>query len=426
MIRTFAKSTALAFVTTLLLGASACTVESSSPEGAADVSDGALTVDAQGLIHFADPETFFATLDAVGSMTSSELDAWEDGIGFVSYRREFQRVMARASSAATLDEADALLRANEDIVEVMGDEANPRIKALGYAAVTDRAGLFYVGGTLHKVLPDVVVSSQDGRLDTIDAAIASMGALGMSHLDRMATPAEGVRVARYDGASLSKLQELVPYGCTDYKSAFFVGDDRKVDFDIWTWPYYCADCCGNYYYQVKVEGKLKGFKKNIWGNWTDSNYTTSYQYQNLEFQVTAPQVYGYNGVHSLFNYQPYTVSSSYGGSPGDMKTWTIGTWNVGNMVQNSPINAPYFDKVKGQGKSRGVGNNWAEICCGYAGGCYFPPVCTPRTSCYVGECGTVSDNCGGTLYCGSCGGGTGGGCQIEWQGDSSEYIEQCQ
>jgi len=35
------------------------------------------------------------------------------------------------------------------------------------------------------------------------------------------------------------------------------------------------------------------------------------------------------------------------------------------------------------------------------------PPCTPRTFCNAGECGTVSNGCGGSLDCGTCGGGDG-------------------
>lgn len=408
MNRKFMNGTAMVFVTALLLGTAGCMAEAPDVV-AADVVDDGLAVDAEGVIHFDDKDAFFGTLDRVGTMSPAELDAWEDRIGLVSYRREFERVMALAMNAGSEAEADAILAANDDIVEVSEDEANPRIRASGYAAVVNRAGLFYVEGTIHKVLPDVVLSSEDGRLETIEKTMDSMNPLSMALLDRMATPAEGVRIVRYEGSRLEH-QEVVPYGCTDYKSAFYNTSDRKVDFDIWTWPYYCAGCCGDYYYQVKVQARLRGYKKNFWGNWTD-NYSTSYEYESLEFQVTAPHgITGNNNSYWVFDYQPYIISSSYGASGGDYQTWNFGSWNVGNQVMNSPINAPYFDKVKGRGKSRGTGaGGWAEICCGYAGGCSFGPACVPRSSCYAGECGYVSNNCGGTLYCGSCGGG-GGGC----------------
>jgi hypothetical protein len=238
---------------------------------------------------------------------------------------------------------------------------------------------------------------------------------------------------RYGGAR-SAAQQSVPYGCTDYNSAFYNTSDRKVDFDIWTWDYYCAGCCGNYYHQVVVNGRLRGYKKNWLGNWSDS-YSTSYNYEQLEFQVTAPEVLGYtvgpNGqLVSAFHYQPYLISDLADASPGDWVTWNFGQWNIGHQVQNSPIDAPYFDKVKGRAKSRGTGaNGWAKICCGYAGGCMFEPPCTPRTSCYPGECGTIPNNCGGTIYCGSCGGGGGGGggCDSPQSltGGDQDLIEPC-
>jgi hypothetical protein len=405
------KITALASIAMFLVGITAC-AQSAAPEESS-------VIDAQGAIHFESHEEFFATIDAVGRMTPAELDSWEARRGFVSYRHEFARVMQQVVNAPTPQEADALLLANEDIVELTDDRAEPRIRAFGYSAIVNRSGIFYVEDVIHKVTPDVVISAEDGRLETIDATLASLGEHGTALRESMTTPAEGVRVVRYRGERQERQeQQLVQIGCTDVQTANYRNSDREVDLKIQTSIYTCGGCCGNYYNQVKVEGGMWAFKKNFWGNWVD--YGTTYNYEQLEFQITAPQVVGYsvgpNGqLVSEFNYQPYTLSSLSGASSGgDWVNWSMGTWYVGHQVQNSPINVPYFDKAKGRGKSRGTGENgWAQFCCGYAGGCNFEPACVPRTSCYVGECEYVSDNCGGSLYCGACGGGGGGGCGSE-------------
>jgi hypothetical protein len=195
-----------------------------------------------------------------------------------------------------------------------------------------------------------------------------------------------------------------------------------------TWPYSCSDCCGNSYRQVKVEGKVRGAKKTLFG-W-DYNYNTVYDWKNVEFEMTAPKGipgYGDNVSYWQFNYASYTRSILSGSTGGEKKGWyTFATWNVGDQIKNSPIADPYFNKVKGQGKSRGTGSDgWAEICCGYAGGCNFAPPPGPvcRTSCYVGECGYVNNNCGGTWYCGTCGGG--GSCVVIDKDGTESVIEGC-
>lgn len=404
------KNAVLTGTATLLVGITACAQEDAAP-----VED--LAVDAQGAIHFATHEDFYATIDAVGRMSPAEFDSWEKRHGFVSYRHEFEHVMQQVVNAPTPQAADEILLANDDIVDVTADGAEPRIQPLGYTEIANRSGIFYVEGVIHKVTPDAVIAAEDGRRETIDATLASLDKHGAAVLGTKTPSPAGVRIMPYRNTSEDQQQVvLTNSGCTNEKTAWFNTSDRKVDFYVQTFDYPCSGCCGNFYHQVRVDGNLKGYREQTFGSgWTQNSYNTSYNYDNLEFQIMAPQVSGFgvgpNGqAVSLFSYQPYTMSGLSGASNGDWQTWGIGSWDIGHQVQNSEIAIPYFDKVKGRGKSRGTGENgWAEICCGYAGGCSFPPSCTPRTSCYTGECGYVSDNCGGTLYCGACGGGGGGG-----------------
>jgi hypothetical protein len=401
MSRKLMRCTGLSCVAILLLAGGACSQDRPAPTEDLFVEDGA--------IHFRSPEAFYAVIDAVGRMTPAELDSWEERHGFVSYRREFERVMEQVAAAPTQQASDAILAANDDIVRWTADTADSRIQAFGYTAVVNRKGIFHVEDVIHKVTPDEVISAEDGRLETIEAALAMRGerpgVVGTS-----VTPAAGVRIVRYAGEPRTKL-DAVPYGCTDYKNAFYNTSDRKVEIEMKTYDYACTGCCGNFFHQVVAEGRLKGWKKNWLGNWSN-NYSTSYDYTGVEFEIAAPIVLDYvigpsGQLMSRFNYQDYTVSPGSGSSGSDWVTWHFGTWYVGHQVQNSDIEDPYFKKVKARGKSRGTGaNGWADICCGYAGGCGTG---TCKTTCYPGECGYIDNYCGGTIYCGSCGGGGGGG-----------------
>src|SRR5262245_45540712 len=69
-----------------------------------------------GVVHFRSPDAFFATVEAVGKMSPTALDAWEDRLGFVSYRRELERVMRDVMNVPTSEAADEILAANDDLV----------------------------------------------------------------------------------------------------------------------------------------------------------------------------------------------------------------------------------------------------------------------------------------------------------------------
>ncbi|AKT40524.1 hypothetical protein [Chondromyces crocatus] len=363
-IRTVLASSALV----LLLGQPACAPENTStievtplPSGLPDARKGEVLVDAQGALHFASPQAFFDQIDALNAMTAAEMDAWEDGIGFVSERRRFEEVMAEVAAAETEAEADAILSAHQDLIEVIGDEARPRIQAGGYRSVVGPDGVFHVNGVVHKVLPSRVISAEDGRIETIEAALAAPEAAAAGAF-------AGVNVVSY-ARGVEDDSSAVALGCTDRREAFASTSDRKVEFTLSTSREYCAGCCGTYYHRVRVDLQLEGYKKNWLGKWV--SYDTAYEHQNVAFKLDAPRVTGFNGVSSSFYYDSYSVSIPAGSSNCDAKTWGI-SMIVGDQVQNASIDEPYFTRVKGQGKSRGTGaGTWANICCGYAEGCGF-------------------------------------------------------
>ena len=320
-------------------------------------------MDETGALHFPSSEAFFAALDTLNAMSPKQIDAWEDSLGFVSARRLFDKVMDAAGRAETEEEADAILLSHPETVRVEGDLALPVIGAPGYAAVVGPEGVFFVADTVHKVLSEVIVSAEGGQRAALDEALAQLEA--SEPIEDMVELADGVRAVRYDMTDQPKGRTG---GCMASRNAFYNTSDRKVDFTIRTYRYYCAGCCGQYFYSVRVSWTLVGYKKWL-GKW--KSYKTSYNHRNVGYEIQAPVVTGYNGVSSIFHYGTFAHSFSPGESGGDYNSWTVGL-QVGNTVQNASIAVPAFDKVKGQGKSRGTGaNGWANICCGYAGGCGF-------------------------------------------------------
>jgi hypothetical protein len=381
MLLNYTHKSALVHFATVLLGLGACSADLATPESEAekpDVSKDAITVDADGVLHFDSPETFFATIGTLSKLSPAELDAWEDSRGFVSYRREFETVMRQVSGAATEDISNTLLKRNADIVGMENDRLVPRLQAFGYRALTPRSGLFYVDGTIHKVTPELVVTARDGKRETVEHALVVAEQQDVAATATMSTPAPGVRVVRYarpESADSSTLS-----GCTERVSAFFNTSSRKVDISLNTRDYYCEDCCGNYYHQIFVDGRMSGYrKKTIGKGWTQDSYNTSYYYDSLEFQVYAPWVHGFYPDPStgrpVSNYTSELLTGSVPAteSPGDWQNWGMnGSWTIGHQVQNTSISAPYFERVKVRGKSRGTGDGgWAEICCGYDAGCGF-------------------------------------------------------
>lgn len=181
-------------------------------------------------------------------MTEKERDRWEKSIGFVSLRRELNKVFSNLSQCDDQAIEAQILVENSDIIGIKENEIVPRVASNAYAAICNRDGIFYVEGIVHKVVDDHIFISEDGEIASIEKAIAE-GKIQ-----------EGISKIQYfkDAHVLLKSGE-----CGTNKTAFAQSSDRKCDFEIKTYEYICAGCCGNFYDEARVELIIKNYKKNI-------------------------------------------------------------------------------------------------------------------------------------------------------------------
>jgi hypothetical protein len=296
-------------------------------------------------LSFETAKLFFLTTEKLGAMNRNERDNWEQSIGFTSMRKELNTIYDEIAKCESMDEVAEIVNKNSDLVVFQGDDVVPIIESNAYSAISNRDGIFYVEGVVHKVVANKIISSDDGSIETLNKALSNLK-----------SASEGVKIVEY----LIK-SNLKSGGCGTSKTAFVQTSDRKCDFELKTYKYYCKGCCGNYYYQVKMEKIIRNYKKNIWGNW--KSYNTLCNYEDVAYTIVAPIVTGFNGTSSIFYYYPVYHYFSADESDDEYATYTW--WNfVGDQVQNSDINTPAFDRVKGKASNRGVGNRWAEILCG--------------------------------------------------------------
>ena len=352
-------------MTLSMLAGSACYDQTLEPEPDPAPGPAIDHVDEDGALHFASPEAFFAAIDATASMSPEELDAWEARIGFLSSRRAYERFVADMDRAGTEAEQRALLLAYRDVIAVTGDQIDPRIRAQGYAALTNRDGIFYVADVIHKVTEDLVISEEDGSPDTVAAALALPQVSVAAATGTALAPRDGVRVSRYTTepeAAASASGDWFVNACAASYSVTESTSDRRLIFDMRTFRYEAALCCGNFDNRVRAEWQMRGYKKNLFGSWV--SYNTSYDYRDVTFEISAPVVTGFDGVRSIFYYGLWVLGLSAGNSGGDYSSWLVYAW-VGDTVQNVLINTPTFHKVHGLATSRGIDGRWAKIQCGF-------------------------------------------------------------
>lgn len=351
-------------MTLFLLAGTACHDQTLEPDpGPGPAID---RVDQDGALHFASAGGLFAAIDATASMSPEELDAWEARIGFLSSRRAYERFVADMDRAGTEAEQRALLLAYRDVIAVTGDQIDPRIRAQGYAALTNRDGIFYVDGVIHKVTEDLVISEDGGSPDSVAAVLALPQVSVAAATGTALAPRDGVRVSRYtvesEPEAVSASEDWFVNACAASYSVTESTSDRRLVFDMRTFRYEEGACCGNFLNRVRMEAQMRGYKKNLFGSWV--SYNTAYDYRDMTFEITAPVVTGFDGVRSIFYYGLWFMSPSAGSSGGDYGSWTVYAW-VGDTVQNVVINTPTFHKVHGLATSRGIDGRWAKIQCGF-------------------------------------------------------------
>lgn len=300
----------------------------------------------EGALSFETVHSFFKTTELLGSMTPDERDAWESAIGFTSMRKELNTIFKNLSECESENEVSNIISKNSDLVVKQGEDVVPIIKSSIYPAICNREGIFYVDGVIHKVIVDQIVTSTDGKIETIKKSLKA---------NKPAT--KDVKFIDLLNETTSKSGE-----CGSEKTAWAQNSDRRCMLKISVEKTYCEGCCGNYYYQNNVHMRIYNEKKNWLGRWR--GYQSTCYYEDIAYTVIAPVVTDFDGARSIFHYAPITNFIPMGQSSGQWENYNV-WWSAGDKVQNSDINSPAFDRVKGKAKNSGMSlSTWAEINCG--------------------------------------------------------------
>ena len=301
-----------------------------------------------GTLHFTSAETFFKINKIIGAMTPRERDVWEESIGFNSARRELNKIFEKISKCESDEEMDEIYSYYPHLIKRDGDDVIPIIELDAYASICNTDGVFFVDGVIHKVVDNYIMTSLDGNIETINKAIDSKKPIKDGEL--MA----GVRFVMLYENSDPKSGE-----CGTEKTAWTMSSDRKCMLKLSVYRVYCEGCCGNFYYQNNVQMHIYNEKKNWLGRWV--GYQSICYWRNVAYTVVSPIVTGFNGVSSTYYYSPITTSIPDGQTSESWENYKP-PFPIGDIVQNSIISIPAFDRVKGEAKNSGL-STWAEINC---------------------------------------------------------------
>lgn len=343
----------------------------------------AVSCDEVGQVPEPEPEVLsFESLDqfqritkGIASMPQEEFENWEKASSFKSYRS----VLIDADTEwATIDNEEkeaVFLDKYKDVLSLQDDALVPHIKAVMYQSIINRQGIYRTGDHFHKVLGDFIVSVKKEDYNKLTAVRLVDGV----------PDTDGVRVFRYTdtgfGYSASGRTKTSCSSSPYYKEdEYFYNmdqckDDRKAFISVLsyvslftgygdfngTWRY------GDFYQEA---GQIR-----VWGTrrmaitCNFNSYSNPLQWQNVTYKAFYPHILGYGADQTWFEmittpYSPYqvTINVPNFSSGGGLTQWTENQY-FGPVIFNTPLWAEPFSYIRAEGKSQGIGNNWAIVLC---------------------------------------------------------------
>jgi hypothetical protein len=131
--------------------------------------DGVACVD--GVLHFDSYEALDRTIEAQKSMTLTQLETWEKGLGFVSSFTAVDKLFRSLNEASTEAEFNSILAQNSHLLKTNGEDVEPIVAVPAYARIINKDGNYFVEGKLFKVTEDVIYSSEEGCIDELNNAV---------------------------------------------------------------------------------------------------------------------------------------------------------------------------------------------------------------------------------------------------------------
>jgi hypothetical protein len=358
----------------------------------------AVEVGADGALRFATPADFFAAVDLVSELDEAQLEAWEDGLGFVSMRRTFREAERRLGPALGAERAQ-LLAEYADVLDPLEREPTRLVRASGYAALIDRRGIMYVGGVIHHVSATRVTASRDGDAASLARAGSRLSAGGQL-ADGGTT--QSVQYASPGAGALGDPDVGIATACGSQFGGTVTTSDRREKYETRYVLYSVQDQIGNWQYRYRIEWEFWGYKKVLW--WWDA-YPTTYQMYNVGYSADALKVTGFDGVRHQYEYQRIDFSFPSYDSGTETSNGVALTW-LGDSVQNvsaAGLRAPFFYKFHEETTSRGTYPTRGVMECGFCGDGTCQPAVNETASSCRSDCGFCGDGvCFGSETVASC------------------------
>ena len=299
------------------------------------------TIEMEGnMLNFKNEDEYFNAIQTLSEMTEEELDKWENNMGFYSLRTRINNAMDDIDNAQTKEEYQSLLDKYNDIIEINAENSvRPIITDLIYTSITNEYGIYKTDKVLNKLTREHIVSASIEDYNTL---------VNIKFTDNDFD--NNLKSQKYIENSSDKAY------CGTSHSAYKQYDKRRVFVTASKHQYtFWYNNSRSYYFKVYMYGE----KKNIWGNW--KSYKTYLNFKDTRAKFYYPVFYIPGGWH----YYTYNFSNWSGNTSSDAKSLTKYKYMGKTASSNHSIPYAYFKAIECKASSRGVGDRWAHIKCGY-------------------------------------------------------------
>ena len=291
------------------------------------------------LLNFKNKDDYFNTIHTISTMNVEQLDIWEKNMGFKSLRTRINNAINDIDNAQTKEEFKILLDKYKEIIEINTENSvRPIITDLIYTSIANEDGIYKTDETINKVTRKHIVSASIQKYNTL---------ANIKFTDN-----------NFDNNLKSQIyieNSTEKTNCGTTKNAYKQYNKRRV-FVTASRIYYNYNNYYSYYFKVYLFGEAK----NLFGNW--KSYKTTLAFKDTRAKFYHPVEY-YNG---SWHYLTYTFNDFSGHTTSDVKSYTKYKWIGQTIKGNHTIpHFGYFNAIECKGSSRGVGNRWAYIKCGY-------------------------------------------------------------
>lgn len=285
------------------------------------------------------------------SLTEDQLDQWEKGKSFVSYRSVVRKAYTELESIETEEAWLKFKESYSDVFHFENDVVHPKIDVRIYQSIVNREGFYLNSGKLTKVTASYIITTSPGNYSSLrfldDSQIKKIENDQNFSIFRYANSTnESARTNDACGTNISASYYDNPKGCRN---------DREVFIEVKSWVESKSSNEGDWR-QPRVQILIYGTIRNGWCSW--SRYNTQLDRRNCSFTLMAWSK-NQNGSYTPTSYYRTPPNSSSDGDQSEL-TWD---YPIGDNVLNQLITPSAFTSFYGEGKSRGVGENWAVINC---------------------------------------------------------------